>query len=174
MRLTNYVTNHCFMAFVFCALCACRSDHEPTPPGRPPPSTKVVTALGMTELPSLDESASISGVDANQNGVRDDIERLISTSTLDETQKLRGFQVAQAMQAIISNSTSTDSTFLQTKFQAVLNSIDCLALTTSNASEIAKELEIFTLNTVLRQDAYIAAEKNMGAVVFTLQGEPSC
>jgi hypothetical protein len=50
------------------------------------------------ELPILDRSANLTGVDDNQNGIRDDIEKYIVENYSDEGQKKALFQFAKVMQ----------------------------------------------------------------------------
>lgn len=100
-----------FTCFLFCiclALTACGggdgSDRGATPPSVPASASTSTSGTGsqpMTESIQWDMSVSIVGIDANRDGVRDDIERWIDLSGLPAAQQLALRRAAKAMQAVL-------------------------------------------------------------------------
>ena len=93
-----------------CGLAACGSGHDsPAAPTSPPATTPLTTPLEQLQadvasgvLPTLDVTASVTGTDANGNGIRDDIDALIAKQPDLPAQRAALSQVAQSLQAALS------------------------------------------------------------------------
>jgi hypothetical protein len=93
-----------------CWLAACSSNHDApaaaTPPAATPDPSAAVTQLqadvASGVLPTLDLSASVTGTDSDQNGIRDDIDALIAKQTDLPVQRAALSQLAQSIQATLS------------------------------------------------------------------------
>jgi hypothetical protein len=152
-------------------------------------SGSTVTATGSTPTPAPagqriidneDLTPGLKGVDANNNGIRDDIDRLIAQkySATPELQKAAE-QKARALQK------SMEATTRQQALAAgdgIMRAADCAfkVFPQSTSSDIkfydqlSKELESLTNNTQERFKAYWNAESLKGGGVFHQPDEPVC
>jgi hypothetical protein len=106
-------------------------------------------------LPVLDTSPSLSGIDANANGVRDDVETLIAAQSDSAGQKASELQLAKALQATL----LVDTTNAEATATVALNLNRGVTDIWSNySSDVAsgkvKWLQQITVNTMQRLTAY--------------------
>ena len=121
-------------------------------------------------------NATLLGIDSNNNGVRDDVERYIIQTYKDEKIAIEiGFQVARAYNAVIeepSNAEEVDKVL--TKAQ------DCASYFEDDADEFgdpilldtdivtSKKFKSIQLNTEVRIRAYLEYNRNLSGGVFSL------
>jgi hypothetical protein len=98
-------------------------------------------------------AATLAGIDANGNGVRDDVERFILIQFAAPAERNALFQYAKAMQSFILSAGS--QTMAIQGGTRLMRSIECLA-SVADASD-ANQLEAAFVNTQLRAQAYLAA-----------------
>jgi hypothetical protein len=136
--------------------------------------------VGGSVIDNEDLSAGLKGVDANNNGIRDDIDRLIALRySITPEMKKASEQNSRSLQQIM------DAT---TKSQAILagnensRAASCFyknfPKTTSVEKKFrikaGKEIEALTANTRERFEAYMKANSLMGGTVFKQPEEPVC
>jgi hypothetical protein len=127
--------------------------------------------------PNLDRSASVKGPDANNNGVRDDIDAFIQKNYTGEAQRRAATQYAAAMQQVLLVDKS-DPIAVQAVSVLGTRATSCLFnkfkvnddLTAF--SQTRRELVDITKNTKQRRLAAIAFDKAMdGSVIFSATGD---
>lgn len=115
---------------------------------------------------SRDFTDTVAGIDANANGVRDDIESFIATTYVDSKQRAAMMQVAASEQNAILNSSTKQAAFLAA--QRVYRSLDCAILVfgTKDFAKKADEILAMTLNTKTRAKAYVSARTASAGRVY--------
>ena len=128
-------------------------------------------------LPALDRSTSITGPDANNNGVRDDIEAYIAGLPLSDAQKRAALQDARATQAALVVDLA-DKAALQKVGDGLMASTNCLGdLFVSDikyASELSGKIEAMTANTKERARRYIQYNSARSGSVTSMPEGDSC
>jgi translation initiation factor IF-1 len=113
-------------------------------------------------LPALDRSADINGPDANNNGVRDDIEVWIASLSITETQKKAAMQSIRALQRTLVVD-STDRLALQSSSDQLAASAVCrgdvFAPNFHDGSSLKSKIEAITANTHERARRYVDYNK---------------
>lgn len=122
------------------------------------------------------KTKSIAGVDANSNGVRDDVETYIATTYTDPAKKdtkAALMQYAKVLQAAIVDA-STPSTATAAvagqHLQELTNAFQCLgARNPVDFAVVTSDLRLVALDTDARRQAYLKAEQLAEAAVDQLQ-----
>jgi hypothetical protein len=169
---------HLFLVFLsIITLASCGGDGGDSTSGLNQSQTPKETLQALQSsgaLPNLDRSSSIKGPDANNNGIRDDIETWINNQNLPP-------QTAAPLR-VLANVLQTTLTIETTNQQAVsiLNArmdaaIVCITSqkTPSEAEirRILRELEAITANTKERTYAYIAYNESQNGTTSKLPAE---
>ncbi|WP_394261688.1 hypothetical protein, partial [Moraxella boevrei] len=142
----------------------------PNPPTQitNPTDKEIIDKMEETgELPKLDRTDNLTGIDTNNNGIRDDIDTYISQHYTDPAQKKAIEQNAKAMQKAILVGNITDEKNRRIEAKKVSleigKSIDCIfytSITDPNFDiEIAGQMESLMTNTKERLMAYLAYDK---------------
>jgi hypothetical protein len=126
------------------------------------------------ELPkNLDRTDSLAGIDENQNGIRDDIERYIVENYPDEGQKRALFQDAKVMQKSLLVNVS-DMTAVKKIGVEMSRSVTCIFskfksrdVSDQNPHIASKKIEFMTTNTKERLKAYLRFNKAMDGSVLS-------
>jgi len=133
----------------------------PSPSPTPPSTSELINAAEQRgELPSLDRSSTINGVDANANGVRDDLDVYIAKLAVSPEQQASLAQQAKAtLQAM--TAATTDRNAMDAARLAEARAINCVysrlpPTGDKAAGRLSQELEDLTLNTRSRIQAYIS------------------
>jgi len=135
----------------------------------------VAKAQAAGELPVLDTTASLGGVDANHDLVRDDIETYISKQPYNEEQKaaLRQLSVAytSAITSDITNITSANAAYYQ-----LASAIFCIVrrFPDGRSSEIISEFEEINANTYERTKSYLKWNKYVSQNSFEDKIQKDC
>jgi hypothetical protein len=138
-----------------------------------PTSLQTLQAQGV--LPVLDTNPSLAGIDANANGVRDDVETLIAAQSDSAAQKASELQLAKALQATL----LVDTTNAEATATVALNLNRGVTDIWSNySSDVAsgkvKWLQQITVNTMQRLTAYEDFNHAMdGTVIHVPKAVPS-
>jgi hypothetical protein len=111
-------------------------------------------------------------VDANSNGVRDDIEREIATYPLDATQKATLTAYAVAMQEVYAVQDNDED--INNATSKVQQAVVCAAAKIPDADTYLDEVESSMLNTEARTRAYIAFERKLAGRALSLPSETAC
>lgn len=144
-----------------------------------PATVPVAEALRVLDAaatnPVLDRTASLSGTDANSNGVRDDIDRYIDlrSDTAPQKQSLR--MVSKAMTAAMA-SAPTDAIALRSAADALNMGVACLwkNYPPDVANKMTLEMRKVTINTKNRYDAYMRYNGLRAGSVIKLPKEVVC
>jgi hypothetical protein len=173
---------HPAWAFVLlCALGACSKDHAASAPAAADPSASATVAEQLAtlqqqqKLPTLDVSATVTGTDADANGVRDDIDQLIAAVPDTAIQKKALTQLAQAIQSSLSVDISDSSAVGVVALN--LNRADTCVWSVYPSGQTAKVLmlEELTVNTPTRLGAYEAYNAARdGASVSSIAAATAC
>jgi hypothetical protein len=127
------------------------------------------------ELPTLDTTTSVAGTDANQNGIRDDIDALIAARADSVTQKAALSQYAKALQEALLASGGEASTAAAAS-SAIGLSVACIwsVYAPTTAHEMVRDLQHYTANTIPRIKAYDRFNFRMSGSVLTLPTGAVC
>ncbi|HMN94255.1 MAG TPA: hypothetical protein PKC60_13575 [Hydrogenophaga sp.] len=145
----------------------------PTPPPAPGPTPqeRISQLEASGQLPQLERLPLIGGVDADNDGVRDDIADHIRKTYTDPVQYRAAMQVARALQATLLVDTH-DHLALREVSDAGDRAIACVrrvafvgAAHRLEGSRLLQELESLTTNTKERLQAYLAYNKAMSGSV---------
>jgi hypothetical protein len=99
------------------------------------------------------DNNTLEGIDADKDGIRDDIERFISNETRSETQQVVAKHKATLIQRILASDSLTDVEFRELDISSVLTTL-CLDDLELDADFFGVELLDIYLNSELRIEAY--------------------
>ena len=155
-----------------------------TPTSTPPAAgsetpAQIMAAVAALEangtLPILDVSDSLGGTDANNNGVRDDVEAYISAQPDSTPQRAALQQIAKALQSILLLDTSK-APDVAAAATAMRRGVACVwsAYDPSNAHDRNMRMQQLTVNTMARLVAYEKFNSAMDGTVITADPGASC
>jgi hypothetical protein len=131
-------------------------------------------------IPNLERSTTLTGTDANSNGIRDDVETFITNSYSGVSQQAAARQFASAMQLALLVDKS-DLTAVKSVAAKSARSINCLYTKFDGISsggkspaQVVQELRGITTNTKARLLAYLAYTKALDGTSGTLPGGDTC
>ncbi len=137
---------------------------------RPLPVDLTFSPIPLPPDPGAQGMATIEGVDADGDGVRDDIQRYVGfLAYKTESGHAALTQLAKAEQAIL---LAEDPEAIRSAAEAVSRAIQCLFFVRgerSDAAALADLLQSEILNTVDRSLRYIAAQSALSGMAFTSQ-----
>ena len=165
-------------ALISSSMVACGGPNVPdsttTPPGSFKEAFSQLEARG--ELPVLDRTDTIAGIDANQNGVRDDIEAFINSLPDTPVQKKRLYNLQRAL----NNSMLVD---LNDKYRLreaandVSRSVTCVSISYRDPATRPRrslQIEKMTANTRQRYRAYMKYNSALNGSVFSMVPDSVC
>jgi hypothetical protein len=122
-----------------------------------------------------DMSTGLMGVDADSNGIRDDIDRLIAlkysaTSAL----KKAAEQKAKALQKSFDVTTADQARLWGNEIMRASSCVELATTDESIRSQLSKEVEALTANTKERFAAYWSANELAGGMVFAQPSSLYC
>ncbi len=126
-------------------------------------------------LPVLDRDASVSGIDANADGVRDDIAQYIDSKPDSRVQKISLKSFSRSLTRAMTVDTN-DQNALRTVANSMNAAVSCIwkAYPSSTASSMVREIEKLTVNTRGRYDAYMQFNSAMDGSVLKNEREANC
>jgi hypothetical protein len=129
------------------------------------------------KLPNLDRSSSIAGPDANNNGVRDDIEGYIASLPITPVQKAGAMQAARAQQQTLTVDL-TDAEALNRIGSLGARATNCVPDTFlpkyDDGFTLLKKIEAMTANTRERAQQYLAYNRARSGSVTSLPSGDTC
>jgi hypothetical protein len=156
-RLSRYA----LLSILFASLTGCLIEKPPVvPPNPPTPSlaNQIKTLEDNGTIPKLDRSTDIKGPDANNNGVRDDIDAWIATLPITEIQKKAAIQTAIGLQKTLLVDLN-DKIALQAVWDESMLSTVCLSDAYmpeyKESFKLSSKIEAMTANTKERAKRYI-------------------
>ena len=183
--------NNLLIATIFALLTACSGDGGGG--GTPAPSSSASSGAGTATGPGTttpaantriidneDMTAGLKGVDANNNGIRDDIDRLIALKySGTPALKKAAEQKARALQKFMEASTKQQVLFAGDEIRRASRCVyKILPENTSSVEKLrdslSKEVEALTANTKERFTKYWDSSALAGGSVFEQPAEPVC
>ncbi len=124
------------------------------------PQEEIARLEASGELPVLEREPTLGGIDANTNGVRDDIERYIEKKYTEPAQRQAAMQTARAYQQMLLLD-KRDPVAVTEAVVASTRAVDCVFDTFPGAdgSQLSRELEAMSTNTKDRLKAYLDFNK---------------
>lgn len=131
------------------------------------------------QIPKLDRSTEIQGLDTNTNGIRDDVDKYIATNYPLASEQTAVQQFARTMQRaiLVDISNLTDVKAVAVKASRAVNCIYSRFDSNSGSkqpSEVIAELESISSNTKSRLLAYLAFSKALDGTVGSLPEGDTC
>lgn len=159
-------------------LSGCNSSSNSTSaPNDPITRNEQISALESSgEIPTLDRSSNLEGVDSDMNGIREDIESYIETLAISEDQKKGVKQLARSVQGAILIDT-TDDVALREASKNISEAVQCLSIKfpdVQERSEIINSIESKTANTKERTEQYIQFNNALSGSVSKLLSGDTC
>lgn len=158
------------------------SPADTAPPPPPPPKTpaqKIADLESSGALPKLDRSAGIAGVDANNNGVRDDIDALVASRYPTAPQRAAATQMAGVFQAAMlvdkANAIAVRAVSVRSS-----RAVHCVYTRFTddkgdlNPSAVMAELRGSSANTKERLKAYLAFSKALDGTTSSIPEGDTC
>jgi len=162
------------------ALCACGGgETAPRVNGPDSPKAKVFALEESGAIPKLERGPTLEGVDANGNGVRDDIDAFIERNYSTEPQRRAASQLAAHFQKTILVDKS-DRAALKRQSVLGMRAVRCVAARfngvdgSKQAGAVVYELEAVTANTKERLKAYLAYSKGLDGTVVSMPEGDTC
>ncbi|RZI43936.1 hypothetical protein EGT07_00430 [Herbaspirillum sp. HC18] len=142
--------------------------------------TSSSTAANFRIIDNEDMTSGLKGIDADNNGIRDDIDRLIAAKyAATSAVKKAAEQKARALQKNMEATTRKETLAAADE---IMRAGQCTYKTLPHATEqdakfrgqMSKEIEALTANTKERFTAYWKAESLKSGAVFSQPDEPIC
>lgn len=141
------------------------------------PEEKIAQLEASGALPRLERLPSVEGMDANRDGVRDDIETHIHRKYTDPAQRRAAMQTARAYQQMLlvdKNDVIALDAVSEKMSRAVDCSITAFPVTGNEGDVMFDELRSITTNSKARLQAYLAYNKARSGTVSSMPEGPSC
>jgi len=142
-------------------------------PQASPAEAATGNVLGVRGEPLLDDAPDLAGIDANHNGVRDDIERIILNAPLSEKHRMATMRLAKALQEVMAEP-PLDREAARQRGRQTLDAAICLASLGAPLRSLGTELEAYTFNTPARRSVALATRHNLDTSGLTEKGEWHC
>lgn len=171
------------------SMASCGDDAQnpttPPPPKTNPPASgttakeKLEALENSGAIPKLDRTDSIAGIDANANGIRDDVETYIATHYPNPTQRAAAVQFAVVMQDSMLVDKVNMSAVKAISIRS-LRAVNCIyskfdnSSTGKQAGAVVAEIRSISANTKARLLAYLAYAKALDGSVSRLPEENTC
>ncbi|MCG3760638.1 hypothetical protein [Vibrio cincinnatiensis] len=140
---------------------------------------QVVALEASGAIPKLDRGNTIVGTDDNANGVRDDIESIITSEYTSSTQRAAAMQTAKAMQNALTVD-KADIPAVKVVDREISKGINCIYSKFDGAggakqpAQVMQELEAITTNTKQRLLAYLQFNKALDGTSSALPEGDTC
>lgn len=155
----------------------CSGGSGGTEAGETTPKEQVLALESAGEIPKLERDASIAGVDADANGVRDDVEAYIAGNYASEAERAAAMQYAKGMQAALLVDTSNIAAVKEVKRQmsrALHCVYDKFGGGTKQPATVNEELRAISTNTKQRLLAYLAYNKALDGTSWAMPEGDTC
>ena len=129
---------------------------------RPLPVTVLVTVVPLPPDPGEAGKATLAGIDSDNDGVRDDVQRYIVVTYPSSAKTHEAlFQTAKAQQQLVIESTNREASINNSYLSAA--ALDCLRYVRPNdRTAVFNALRAVVLNTTERSRAYLKADGHLG------------
>lgn len=142
------------------------------------PAQKIAKMESSGELPKLDRTDTVAGIDADQNGIRDDIDAYIQKTYTTEEQRKAVSQYARSLQSSILVNIE-DKIAVKAITNEKARAISCIFEKipneqSPNNGSVVEEILGATTNTKKRLLEYIALNKSLDGTVISLPSGDVC
>ncbi|MCM0612979.1 hypothetical protein KFJ24_10900 [Marinobacter sediminum] len=166
------------------ALAACVDDDSSkndtsTPPLTDNTPSTVQDLENAGEIPKLDRSVGLTGTDADNNGIRDDVDRYIADHFSGEHKVGAASQAARANQAVLGTDL-LDTTAVRQTNQEISRATACIyevfgaTASGTEPATVSRNLEAITFNTSERLKQYMEFNKALDGASWSLPEGSSC
>jgi hypothetical protein len=129
------------------------------------------------ELPVLDRTDSLAGIDADANGIRDDLDRFIDRSFGDAARREAAVQLTKTIQQTLLVDAG-DHAAVMTLARHHTNDLSCFSSRfqsdRASGSELRRQLHSLTTNTKARLLAYMRFDQALSGQTFRLPEGDGC
>lgn len=133
-------------------------------------SPESASGTAATAPPAIDRSPTALGIDKNKNGIRDDVDALITRLATTEESSAMGRMAGALQGALIAS--AGDSSAIQAAFNEQQAALACLRKL-QRAERLLNALLLLQLNTEVRYDSWVAYEKLVAGQTPT-ESVPGC
>ena len=142
------------------------------------PAEKIAKMENSGELPKLDRTDTVAGIDADQNGIRDDIDAYIQKTYPTEEQRKAVSQYARSLQSSILVN-KEDKIAVKAITNEKARAISCISLKipdskSPNGGRVVPEILSITTNTKQRLSEYFLLDKALDGTVISLPSGDVC
>ncbi|WP_127471969.1 hypothetical protein [Thiomicrorhabdus aquaedulcis] len=143
------------------------------------PKEQVVVLEESNAIPMLERSNTLVGIDTNANGVRDDVESILSINYTLSIQLAAAMQAAKAMQTALVVDVA-DIPAVKVVDREISRGINCIyskfdgANNSKQPAQVAQEIEAITANTKQRLLAYLQFNKALDGTSSALPEGDTC
>ncbi|MGR5148760.1 hypothetical protein ACQKP8_19710 [Photobacterium alginatilyticum] len=140
---------------------------------------KIEDLTSSNQIPNLERSDSLLGIDEDNNGIRDDIDKYIELNYQDTLQQNAVRQLASALQKTLVVDIS-DTIFVKKINRDNTRAINCIYSRFSdesvdkNPAQVSQEIESITSNTKARLLAYLAFSKALDGTSWAIPEGDTC
>ena len=167
----------CLPLALVLSACSKSDSSQTSSPTENTPSVQSLEDSG--EVPKLDRSQDLEGPDADDNGIRDDIDNHIEIHFSDNAEVTAVAQAARANQAVLSVDLS-DQTAIRQVNQRMSRATACIysVFGAETASElpaiVSRDLEAITFNTAERLNRYKEFNSELDGSSWSLPERKTC
>lgn len=170
-------------ALLSVSMSACGGGGDSSTANTPAPAAltipqKIAQLEDAGALPKLDRSADIKGPDADNNGIRDDIDAIIQKTYTEPAQRKAAQQFAAVLQSQLQVDPNNKAAVkaLSVRSARAINCLDIQFGTTGSPSfsDVAESLEAYTADTKARKLAQLAYSKALDGTVISLPEGNTC
>jgi len=142
------------------------------------PAQKIAEMENSGGLPELERTDTAEGIDADKNGIRDDIDAYIKKTYPSEEQQKAVSQYARSLQASLFVD-KEDKIAVKAITNEKARAISCISIKvpagkSPHGDRVVKEILSMTTNTKQRQLEYLALDKALDGTVISLPSEHVC
>jgi hypothetical protein len=136
-------------------------------------------ASALDNISAIDRSNTLQGVDANSNGIRDDLDKFIRSSYAKQEHINAASQMARAMQQSLTVDISDAIAVKKISIKAI-DAINCIYLKFDRSAgdeypaRVIKKIESLTTNTKQRLLTYLAFNKALDGTSWTSPQGDTC
>lgn len=148
---------------------------SPPPAASPTPAETIRAMESRGELPTLDRTATLTGIDADTDGVRDDLERYIDALPDSDPQKKALRQLAHALDLTLVVDLTNEAA-LRAAAAELSDSINCAwkVYPPETAPKRVEEVRRYAVNTRQRFEAYEKYNQARSGAVIAIPSGDTC
>lgn len=168
-----------FIAFLVSVLSGCGGGSSNGTDTAKTPKEQVAALESSGAIPHLERGIELTGMDTNANGIRDDIDSIITSKYTLSTQRDAAMQTAKAMQNALTVD-KTDIAAVKVIDREISKAINCIYSTfdgevgLNQPARVVQELESITANTKQRLLAYLQFNKALDGTSSALPEGDTC